>query len=126
MTTDYHAIIQAQSQDVYVLRANQDGGVLGAVLLSDDQDDDAVMVNNLVVDPAAQGCGYGKQLLHFADEFARAKGRGAITLYTNEKMYENLALYPRMGFIETERRTENGFRRVFFRKPLAPSSTAAP
>lgn len=119
MTASYHAIIQDESQDVYVLRASQDGRVLGSILLSDHQEDDAVKVNNLVVDPAAQGSGYGKQLMNFAEEVARGKGRGAITLFTNEKMYENIALYPKLGFVETDRRTEDGYHRVYFRKPLS-------
>lgn len=124
MTDDYRAIIRTQSHDVFVLRSNQDGRVLGSILLSDRQEDNAIKVNNVVVDPTAQGSGYGRQLLHFAEETARAKGREAITLFTNEKMYENIALYPRLGFVETGRRTEDGYHRVYFRKPL--SSTVAP
>jgi hypothetical protein len=33
-------------------------------------------------------------------------------------MTENLALYPRLGYIEAERCTDNGFERVFFAKRL--------
>jgi hypothetical protein len=33
-------------------------------------------------------------------------------------MVENLQLYPRLGFVETERRVEDGYRRVYFRKTL--------
>jgi hypothetical protein len=31
-------------------------------------------------------------------------------------MTENLAYYPRLGFRETDRREEDGYRRVFFEK----------
>jgi len=34
-------------------------------------------------------------------------------------MAENIALYARVGYVEYERRQEQGFRRVFMRKPLA-------
>lgn len=122
MTENYHAIIMAHSEDVFVLRASQDWQVLGSITLTDHQEDDAVKVNNVVVDPTAQGCGYGRRLLQFAEETARAKGRGAITLFTNEKMFENITLYPRLGFVETERRTEDGYCRVFFRKTLSPAA----
>jgi len=33
-------------------------------------------------------------------------------------MVENLALYAKLGFVETERRVEDGFRRVYFSKAL--------
>lgn len=31
-------------------------------------------------------------------------------------MTENLRLYPSLGFVETGRRVEDGYRRVYFRK----------
>jgi hypothetical protein len=33
-------------------------------------------------------------------------------------MTENLAYYPRRGFVEIGRRVEDGFRRVYFSKQL--------
>jgi hypothetical protein len=36
-------------------------------------------------------------------------------------MFENLAFYPRRGFRETGRRTEDGFTRVFFSRPVSES-----
>jgi hypothetical protein len=33
-------------------------------------------------------------------------------------MFENLGLYLKMGFVETGRREEDGFERVYFRKEL--------
>jgi len=41
-----------------------------------------------------------------------------VYLYTNELMVENIALYVRHGYVEYERRQEQGFRRVFMRKAL--------
>jgi hypothetical protein len=38
-------------------------------------------------------------------------------LYTNAAMSENLALYPRLGYREVDRRRDAGFDRVFFAKP---------
>jgi GNAT superfamily N-acetyltransferase len=80
---------------------------------------DALEVNNLVVDPAAQGQGLGRLLMNFAEETARNQGFGALTLYTNEKMVENLTLYPHLGFNETDRRKTHGFDRVYFRKTIS-------
>jgi hypothetical protein len=46
-------------------------------------------------------------------------GAPAVTrLYTNAAMTENLAYYPRRGYIETHRAAQDGFHRVFFRKPV--------
>ena len=39
-------------------------------------------------------------------------------LYTNARMTENLSLYPHLGYVEVERREEDGFDRVFFEKGL--------
>lgn len=99
---------------VYVLRAG--GKLSGSVRLT--AQGDALELNDLVVDPAAQGRGFGRLLMSFAEETARARGFEALTLYTNEKMVENIALYSRLGFEETERRKEDGFDRVYFRKQI--------
>jgi len=78
----------------------------------------ALMIENVAVSPAHQGHGYGRRLMDFAESQARERGAPALTLYTNEKMTENLALYGRLGFHETDRRTEAGFARVYMTKPL--------
>lgn len=119
MIADYVAIIASNHQDVYVLRRHGDPRAVGSILLDDNAEDDSVKVNNLVVDPAAQGRGYGRILMDLAEDVAHAKGRAALTLFTNEKMWENLALYSKMGFVEVERRVEDGYSRVYFRKSLA-------
>jgi hypothetical protein len=33
-------------------------------------------------------------------------------------MHENLELYPRLGYRQTDRRVEDGFERVYFSKKL--------
>ena len=68
--------------------------------------------------PDRQGCGIGRALIAHVEEEARRLGLNAVELYTNEKMTENLGLYSRLGYIETGRRNEDGFNRVFFRKAL--------
>lgn len=59
-----------------------------------------------------------KKLIGFCETVARLRGLTAVRLYTNEKMIENLSIYPKLGYIETGRRVENGFNRVYFEKPL--------
>ena len=58
--------------------------------------------------------GYG-----FAESLARRLDLPAIRLYTNVKMTENLPFYESLGFLEVERRREDGFDRVYFSRSLA-------
>lgn len=126
MKTDYAALIASPGEyHVHMLRAGKDRNsdiVVGALVLADHAHDDAVHVDNLVVDPTAQGCGYGRLLMDVAEKYAWVQRRSALTLHTNEKMVENLAIYAKMGFVEVDRRVEDGYHRVYFRKSLAPSA----
>ena len=79
---------------------------------------DALELENVAVDPAWQGRGHGRRLIAFAERRALELGLHEVTLYTNEAMTENLRLYPKLGFVETGRRVEDGYRRVFFRRFL--------
>lgn len=47
---------------------------------------------------------------------ARDLGYAEVRLSTNEKMTENLAYYPRHGYVETHRETVDGYGRVFLTK----------
>ncbi|KAJ5938142.1 acyl-CoA N-acyltransferase [Penicillium verhagenii] len=117
MSANYHELID--THDVFVLQDDKNI-IVGCVILDVDQSTclHSVEIVNLAVDPAAQGRGYGRVLLDCAEHVAREKGCSALTLYTNVKMYENLGLYVKMGFVETGRRPEDGFERVYFRKEL--------
>ena len=75
-----------------------------------------MFLENVAVRPSASGRGVGKSLIKFCEEEARRLGLGAVRLYTNEKMIENLSIYPRLGYDEVDRRTEDAFNRVFFTK----------
>ena len=79
---------------------------------------DHMFIENVAVDPACQGRGIGAVLLDHGEKEARRQDLRAVELYTNEKMTENLTFYPRLGYRETDRRSENGFNRVYFRKEL--------
>jgi ribosomal protein S18 acetylase RimI-like enzyme len=79
---------------------------------------DDMFLENVAVHPDWSGQGIGRQLITLCEDTARAKGLRAVTLYTNAAMVANIALYPRLGYRETERRSEDGFDRVYFEKPL--------
>ncbi|BCS24584.1 GNAT family N-acetyltransferase [Aspergillus puulaauensis] len=92
--------------------------ILGSITLTEDPETDSIKVNNLVVDPAAQGRGFGRVLMEFAETRAREVGRGAVSLATNVKMVENIGLYKKLGFVEVGRGVQDGYERVFMRKGL--------
>ena len=75
-------------------------------------------LENVAVDPRFQGLGMGMQLIEFVEQQARGGGYGSVELYTNVKMTENLGLYPRFGYVEFDRRVEEGFDRIYLRKTL--------
>ncbi|OZI66774.1 hypothetical protein CAL28_03355 [Bordetella genomosp. 11] len=112
MTADYERLVQEGR--MFVLKKGEQ--LLGAILIA--REGDAITVGNLCVAPAAQGKGYGRLLMEHAEKMARALHLAAVTLYTNEKMHENIALYSKLGFVEVDRRTADGYARVYFRKAL--------
>jgi ribosomal protein S18 acetylase RimI-like enzyme len=89
-----------------------------AAVLVLDPEQDCMLVENVAVSPAAQGRGLGRALMEFAERQAMTRGLRRMTLYTNEVMTENLAIYARLGYQETARRTEGGYSRVFMAKEL--------
>lgn len=76
-------------------------------------------LENIAVMPSAHGKGIGRKLMEFCEIKARTLGHHEIELYTNEKMSANLAIYPKLGYVEIGRRFEDGFHRVYFRKVLS-------
>lgn len=80
--------------------------------------EDFLFLENVAVDPLLHGQGHGRALLDFAEGYARQHSLRAIRLYTNVHMTENRSLYPSLGYREIARRSEGGFERVYFEKPI--------
>ncbi len=76
--------------------------------------DDSLLIENVAVDPAAQG----RVLLELAERQAVGRGLPRLTLYTNEVMTESLAVYLRLGYQEVDRRHQDGYRRIFLVKAV--------
>lgn len=113
MVADFAAQIAAGQVHV---ATDEGDGLQGFVVFFPKQDH--MFLENVAVQPTAAGRGIGKSLIRFCEEEARRLGLGAVHLYTNEKMTENLSIYPHLGYTEVGRRTEEGFNRVFFEKRL--------
>lgn len=87
---------------------------------------DSLLVDNVAVHPDYQSRGWGRKLMAFAEEEAQRRGFTVVTLYTNEQMTENIDLYKQLGYRETERKTEQGYQRVYMRKTLAEETRYPP
>lgn len=113
MLDDYPAHIKNHTAWVIEHR----GKVAGLIVLIPEQDH--LLLDNIAVDPACHGRGLGRALLSFAEQEAVRRGYRELCLYTHEKMTENLAMYPALGWVETGRGEQAGFQRVFFRKRVS-------
>jgi hypothetical protein len=67
--------------------------------------------------PRARGT-VAVKFLPFVEQMARSRAVRRLRLYTNVLMTRNIALYRLLGFAEVERKTENGFERVYMEKTL--------
>jgi GNAT superfamily N-acetyltransferase len=112
LSADYEAAARRGQAWVAV----EDGEIAGLEVLIPQEG--YLLLENVAVRPDAQGRGIGARLLAHAEDVARLLRLSEIRLYTNELMTENLSYYPRHGYTETHRAEEDGYRRVFFRKPL--------
>jgi len=54
----------------------------------------------------------------FTENEAVIQGYSSLELYTHESMTENIDLYESLGYIETNRRTESGYSRVYMGENL--------
>ena len=79
---------------------------------------DHIHLENVAIHPNAQKMGYGLQLIHFVEDQARKQGFDRVELYTNALMTENLEIYPKIGYEQFDRKLEDGFDRIYFRKPV--------
>jgi ribosomal protein S18 acetylase RimI-like enzyme len=100
---------------VWVLASS--GNIIGILVL--EETPHGLLLDNIAIAPGQQGKGYGHTLLDFAEAEAKRRGWSEIHLYTNALMTENIALYRRIGYLETSRVNEKGFDRVYMTKRLA-------
>jgi ribosomal protein S18 acetylase RimI-like enzyme len=112
MRDDYAVLIAGQR--VHVLE--HDYEIVGLVVLIPEQR--TMLLDNVAVSPRAQDRGFGVRLIAFAEQRACTAGFPVHRLYTQDIMTENLALYSRLGFVETHRGEEIGLQRVYMSKTL--------
>jgi GNAT superfamily N-acetyltransferase len=119
MLLDFAAEIEAN----HVWVAEEEMRVVGAIVQYETES--GFYIDTVAALPSEQGKGVGRALLTFAEEEARRRGYNSIYLCTNSKMTENQVLYPRIGYVEYERKYEAGYDRVFYSKALVDGSISA-
>jgi ribosomal protein S18 acetylase RimI-like enzyme len=95
----------------------EDGRRIAGILVLEETPE-GFLLDNIAVLPECQRSGHGRRLIDFAEAQARRRGFGEIQLYTHALMTENIALYRRIGFVETRRVSEQGYDRVYMSKRL--------
>lgn len=113
MLLDFPAEIAAR----HVWLAESHSEVVGALVQYETQQ--GFYIDTVAVLPGLQGTGIGKMLLQFAEQEALRRGHDSVYLCTNVKMTENQIFYPRIGYVEYERKFDGGYDRIFYRKKLA-------
>ena len=102
---------------VFIAKSEKSQGVvLGYSIIL--QKDEAWLLDNIAVNPWAQGRGIVSALIATCEAFLRDCGAKRYLIYTNEVMEQTLTSYPAIGFVETNRRLEDRFSRVYFSKAL--------
>jgi GNAT superfamily N-acetyltransferase len=113
MLLDYPTLIEQRSVWVAERASNIEG------VLVQFETSEGFYIDTVASSPRARGTGIGRALLQFAEQEAAQRGYGSVYLCTNSKMIENQAFYPKIGYIEYERKQDAGYARVFYRKHLS-------
>src|SRR5262245_37455251 len=87
MTADYQQLLA--EHPIWLLEI--DGQPVGVLVLI--HESQALLIYSVAVSPSEQQCGFGRQLLAWAEQEAQQAGYQHIRLYTNALMEENIARY---------------------------------
>lgn len=112
MLDDYYVVVREHEAFVGVYKAR----VVGVLVLL--RSNGGLLLDNIAVHPRYQGRGIGRMLLEHAELFTLEAGFECLDLYTHALMTENIDIYRRHGYYETERKRVKGFDRVYMRKRI--------
>ena len=96
--------VAEEIRDKTVILADEDGRVLGGVILS--VSDDIAYLLNIAVHPDQAGRGIGRALIGAATDAARRAGHRRMKLATHRLMPANVAMYEHLGWTVTRRDNE--------------------
>ena len=114
MQADYEKAVAHHWIDVL----EQDGKLVALIEMIPKSDH--LYIENIAVAESHQGQGLARQMLHHAENLAKASGLPELRLLTNKAFVANLALYDRSGFENyAEIPFPGGGTTVYFRKPVS-------
>lgn len=112
MVADYNAAIRVHLIEIAYL----DDKAVGLIELIPAAEH--LLLENIAIDPAAQGRGIGRRLMQRVEEHAIEMNLPLVRLYTNKAFAANLDFYHRLGYaIEREEPYKEGFT-VYFAKAI--------
>lgn len=114
VTADYAEMLMHSS--IWILEA----GEIPAGLIVLQEEENALLIYSVAVDPDYQHRGHGGFLMRFAEEEATRQGIPRIRLYTNTLMKENAEIYRKPGYREVGREPHKGSVLVHMDKVLGP------
>ncbi len=117
MLDDYAS--RVKNDHTYVIKSH-DRVIALLVLIEDEK---GMLLDNIAVHSDAQGQGIGKRLMAFAEDLAMRSGYTRITLYTHVTMTESFELYKHLGYVVSEKKTVDGYRRIYMEKTLEKPQT---
>lgn len=115
MTVDYYELLK--TNDLVIMLDTYDK-LIGCMAIDYDPSTDSMIINNLVVDPAAQAEGYAQLFIDYALDIAWIHGCKAVALCTNFKMQKVFRRYIVRSFEEIHRVTGDGYELVFYNRSL--------
>ena len=92
MTADY--AVALRDHEIELLE--DEGGVVGLVEVIPAADD--LLIENLAIEPIAQGRGHGRVLVAHVEVMARERGLSIVRLYTNKLFAANITFYAQLGY----------------------------
>jgi GNAT superfamily N-acetyltransferase len=92
MTADYEQAVRTHRFDLLMVEGKL------AALVETVSHADHLMIENVAVEPALQGRGFGATLIAHAEQLAAVSGLRQVRLYTNQRFIENVTLYVKLGY----------------------------
>ena len=105
-----------QKQDVVFVCEDNKQVIAFAILV---KVNDQITLDSIAVDPSHQKKGIGVNFIKFIEQYLIEQKFNKYQLYTNEKMFENIDWYQKIGFKIFKKVTEKGYNRIYFEKELS-------
>jgi len=105
-----------QKQDVVFVCEDNKQVIAFAILV---KINDQIILDSIAVDPSHQKKGIGNNFIKYIEQYLIEQKINKYQLYTNEKMFENIDWYQKIGFKIFKKVTEKGFNRIYFEKQLS-------